>query len=490
MIPWTLAISAMMLALAPAEPAPPERTHTDRAIDLSVTVGGTPSRVFEMWTSVEEVKRFFAPAARIDGRVDGRYEMIFDPESDPDGSSFGTKGAKILTYDRGKRLVFEWKGPPWATAMNVRPFPTWIEVTLEAVDGSRPETRVHLEHFGFGRGQEWDRSYDFFSRNWNLVLKRLKESCASRATGASDEDRGVAEKAGPDLQGVVVTAEARRNNRILRKEITLSAPVEQVWAAWTTSEGIASFFAPQSRIQLHIGGLYELYITPDAAEGSRGSEGCHVLSFIPREMLSFEWSAPPSIPTLRDAGVRTHVVLQFEELDRSHVHLRLSHLGMGWGEDWDRYHDYFDRAWDIVLKRLQGRFVPTSSSTISSEKLSEQETGTTNKRHWVYFIRPARPGFFEEPTEFENKKTNEHARYIKKLLDEGRLVLAGPCFDPPHYPEGVGDVVPFDMPTPGIVVFEAQSPEAARAIMENDPAVKAGVFMARLNGFTLAFHRD
>ena len=37
-------------------------------------------------------------------------------------------------------------------------------------------------------------------------------------------------------------------DRVLRTTIELAAPVDQVWALWTTEAGVTSFFAPGARI--------------------------------------------------------------------------------------------------------------------------------------------------------------------------------------------------------------------------------------------------
>lgn len=79
-----------------------------------------------------------------------------------------------------------------------------------------------------------------------------------------------------------------------------------------------------------------------------------------------------------------------------------------------------------------------------------------------------------------------HVAYIKSLLSQGRLVLAGPSFEPTQYPE---NALALEQMPPGIVIFEAESDEEARRIMEGDPAVKAGVFKAQVNPFTLSFSR-
>ena len=81
-----------------------------------------------------------------------------------------------------------------------------------------------------------------------------------------------------------------------------------------------------------------------------------VLRFVPEEMLSFEWSAPPRFPEIR-GGPRTWVVVRFEDADAGATRVRLAHLGWREGGRWDEVHDYFEHAWDTVLRRLVHRFV-------------------------------------------------------------------------------------------------------------------------------------
>ena len=55
-------------------------------------------------------------------------------------------------------------------------------------------------------------------------------------------------------------------------EVTVPANPEEVWNAWTTEEGIKSFFAPECNIELKVGGAYELLFDLEAESGSQGSE--------------------------------------------------------------------------------------------------------------------------------------------------------------------------------------------------------------------------
>jgi uncharacterized protein YndB with AHSA1/START domain len=148
------------------------------------------------------------------------------------------------------------------------------------------------------------------------------------------------------------------SGRVVRKEVQVNAPVEKVWNVWTTSDGATRFFAPKARIELRLGGAYELYFDLEAMKGLQGSEGCRVLSFLPLEMLSFEWNAPPEFPNVRKEQERKHtwVVVQFYPFAKEQTRVRLTHLGWKEGEEWEKVFQYFLRAWDIVLGRLEHMF--------------------------------------------------------------------------------------------------------------------------------------
>jgi uncharacterized protein YndB with AHSA1/START domain len=147
----------------------------------------------------------------------------------------------------------------------------------------------------------------------------------------------------------------QQSGRILRKEALVPATMEDVWHAWTTTEGTKTFFSPQTHVKLTVGGPYEIRFNLDAPAGSQGSEGCTVLSYLPLEMLSFSWNAPPEFGELR--GQHTMVVLRFEEVEPGKVKVVLWHHGWGKGDDWEKLYDYFDKAWSYVLGNLKKRFV-------------------------------------------------------------------------------------------------------------------------------------
>jgi uncharacterized protein YndB with AHSA1/START domain len=135
----------------------------------------------------------------------------------------------------------------------------------------------------------------------------------------------------------------------------INAPVAGVWKAWTTADGIESFFAPKAaKVEPWPGGAFELWFGVDYPEGSRGSEGCKVHSVKPMEQFVFEWNTPPTIPTIRN--LRTLVYLDFKPLSGNRTEVTLRNFGYGDGEDWAKARAYFQQAWPAVMANLEKRF--------------------------------------------------------------------------------------------------------------------------------------
>ncbi|MBZ0305189.1 MAG: YciI family protein [Anaerolineae bacterium] len=95
---------------------------------------------------------------------------------------------------------------------------------------------------------------------------------------------------------------------------------------------------------------------------------------------------------------------------------------------------------------------------------------------YLYKILPVRPEMlFEKATPEEEAIVAQHFDYLKNLVEQGVVILAGRT--------QTTDVSSF-----GIIIFQAESDEAARAIMHDDPAVKNRVMRAELYPYRIALH--
>ena len=143
--------------------------------------------------------------------------------------------------------------------------------------------------------------------------------------------------------------------KAITADITIPASVSEVYRAWTTIEGLKSFFAPDANIRMEVMGPYEMIFLPDNPPGLRGGEGNVILTFQENEMLSFTWNAPPELNKVRNE--RTHILLKFIPISDNETRLLFQQDGWGKGDEWDKSFEYFNRAWKVVvLPRLKYRF--------------------------------------------------------------------------------------------------------------------------------------
>jgi uncharacterized protein YciI len=85
----------------------------------------------------------------------------------------------------------------------------------------------------------------------------------------------------------------------------------------------------------------------------------------------------------------------------------------------------------------------------------------TEENYYYAVIKPYRKDFIVNPKDEEKKIMSDHFLYLKSLLKQNKLFLAGPTLIPED---------PF-----GIIIFVAESEQEAKSLLENDPSVKARI---------------
>jgi uncharacterized protein YciI len=93
---------------------------------------------------------------------------------------------------------------------------------------------------------------------------------------------------------------------------------------------------------------------------------------------------------------------------------------------------------------------------------------------WIYFLHPPRENFAATMTEDEQAVWANHFAYLKALLADGVLIMAGPT---------LGQI------NTGVTVIEAVDEAAARAVMESDPVIISGFATGELRGFRASLLR-
>jgi len=82
----------------------------------------------------------------------------------------------------------------------------------------------------------------------------------------------------------------------------------------------------------------------------------------------------------------------------------------------------------------------------------------------------------DKPAPAEDNILSEHFNYLRRLTEEGVVILAG-------------RTLTADEDSFGVVIFEADNELAALQIKDNDPAVRFGVMSAKLYPYRIALMR-
>jgi uncharacterized protein YndB with AHSA1/START domain len=148
--------------------------------------------------------------------------------------------------------------------------------------------------------------------------------------------------------GAVTVTTIDATEKALQLEVTIPASIHDVWQAMSTSEGLASWLAPKTHVDLRPGGDW-LVIFP----GSTG--GGTIVDFKREQRIEIRALAPDQFPTVRRE--RTDALFTFEALDANTTRLTLRQTGWKQGEEWDKAYAYLAAGNATLLNMLRQRFI-------------------------------------------------------------------------------------------------------------------------------------
>jgi uncharacterized protein YndB with AHSA1/START domain len=314
----------------------------ERTLVVSEEVNAPAEEVYRAFTTPEGIVKAWGVAkARVDFRMGGAIRTSYKPEADLESPRAIVN--TILAYEPGRMLAIKPTAPEGA--------PDWLRaicasgfnvIRLEPL-GAR-SCRVVVTGMGYQDGPLFDQAYAFFQRGNEATLAHMKAAFGN--PGDAEEPGRAAPGAAEGLSPV-------------RHEAVVAGAPGAAFRLLASGEGWREFFQVASRIELRPGGPFELYFMQEAPEGSRGSETCTVLSYIPDELLSFTWNAPPRFAHAR--GHHTWVVVRLEPAGAGETRVRLTHLGFAeqaaadpeHADEWRQVREYFQGAWGKVLSALE-----------------------------------------------------------------------------------------------------------------------------------------
>ncbi|MCG7344853.1 SRPBCC domain-containing protein [Sporosarcina sp. ACRSL] len=143
------------------------------------------------------------------------------------------------------------------------------------------------------------------------------------------------------------------NDKAISKEVTIHAPLNLVWHAWTISERVSEWFAPETVVELREGGAYELYFIP-GNHTNMNTKGCKITKLINDKELSFTWKGPDPFEALMNKEDELTIVnVSFKSINDHSTKVVVEHIGFKDHEDWTEAINWHQMAWSGVLQSLK-----------------------------------------------------------------------------------------------------------------------------------------
>ncbi len=145
-------------------------------------------------------------------------------------------------------------------------------------------------------------------------------------------------------------------------EGVVNSPVDQVWAAFTSSEGLESWMAAHAKIELKIGGTIKTQYDPKGTIDDAKAIENTILSYEPMRMLSFKVTKAPDAFPFPNAIKNMWTVVYFAPENDKATRVREVSMGFGNDDESKKMREFFNRGNAFTLQRLQNRFAPKADT--------------------------------------------------------------------------------------------------------------------------------
>lgn len=162
------------------------------------------------------------------------------------------------------------------------------------------------------------------------------------------------------LASIAVSVACLAEERILRVEGVIHAPVAELWKSFQTSEGVQKLWSvPKADVDFRPGGRIR---TTYNATGTLGDEGTivnEIVTLEPERVLVLKSIAPANAPEYVKKICETGwTVLRFEPLSPTSTRLTITGLGYREGELYDQAFEFFKQGNVWTLEKMREAFEP------------------------------------------------------------------------------------------------------------------------------------
>lgn len=145
----------------------------------------------------------------------------------------------------------------------------------------------------------------------------------------------------------------RTGERVLRIESVVPASVDQVWSAFTTTEGMSSWFSREAVVELAFGGVVKLRTGASTSLGDTGAAGMDILNYLEPEVITYKVHLDERFSeTIREQDDYLQEIVQLVRVGEKSTKVVASMVGWGTSRIWDDAYAFFAKRNEAAYRRL------------------------------------------------------------------------------------------------------------------------------------------
>lgn len=149
------------------------------------------------------------------------------------------------------------------------------------------------------------------------------------------------------LSGTLVAQEGREVF-----DVEIDASIDEIWEAFTTTEGLKSWVAPLADIDFRVGGKWRANYNKDGALGDASTIENTILCYDPKRMIALKATGFPEDFQFKEAAKDMWSVFYFTPLSEARTKITIVGLGYNESEESQKMLAFFKPANKFTMDQL------------------------------------------------------------------------------------------------------------------------------------------
>jgi len=149
-------------------------------------------------------------------------------------------------------------------------------------------------------------------------------------------------------------------------EVEIDASIDDIWDAFTTTEGIKSWVAPLAEVDFKVGGKWRANYNKDGKLGDASTIENTILCYDPKRMISLKATGFPENFPFKEAAKDTWSIFYFEPVSKTRTKITVVGLGYNDTPQSKKMRAFFETANKYSIDKLSAALKKKSAKKVGA----------------------------------------------------------------------------------------------------------------------------